>query len=127
MEENNGAKLVTSAMLGLDGESAIVGGKYYYIKPPSIKKIVGCAHYLMGFGKEESIGDYIRKLNKLEDTCKSASFIIMGDESLTEELQNGTLDELINVIELGIGLIGTKNFIKLSVLSRNVSGLIARQ
>lgn len=127
MEENKGARLVTSALLGLDGESAIVGGKCYYIKPPTIKKIVACAHYLGEFGNEDSIGDYIRKLPNLADVCKGLSYLIKGDDSLVEQLQEGTLDEIIQAVETGIGLIGTRNFLKLSVLSRNVSGLIARQ
>ena len=126
-KENKGARLVTSAMLGLDGETAVIGGKGYYIHPPTIKKIVGCAHYLGGFGNEDSIGDYIRKLGNLGDICKGLSFLVKGDESLTDELQNGTLDEIIRAVEIGIGLIGTRNFVRLSVLSRNVSGLIAKQ
>ena len=128
MEKNNeGAHLVTSAMLGLDGDTALIGGKCYYIKPPTIKKIVGCAHYLGKFGDEESIGDYIRKLSDLGEICRGLSYLITGDESLSDELKNGTLDQIIDAIETGIGLIATRNFLKLSVLSRNVSGLIARQ
>ena len=126
-QENKGAKLVTSAMLGIDGESVIVGGRCFFIKPPTIKKIVGCAHYLGTFGDEKSLGDYIRKMNSLDDTCKALSFLIKGDDTLCEELQEGTIDEVISAVETGINLIGTRNFLKLSVLSRNVSGLIAKQ
>ena len=127
MEENKGARLVTSAMLGLDGESVIIGGKGYFIKPPTIKKIVGCAHYLGSFGDEKSIGDFIRKLDNLGDICKGLSYLIKGDETLTDDLQNGTVDEIITAVELGIGLIGTRNFLRLSALSRNVNGLIAKR
>ena len=88
---------------------------------------MGCAHYLGTFGDEQSLGDYIRKLDKLDDPCKGLSWLIKGDESLADDLGNGTLDEIIEGVEKGVGLIGTKNFLRLSVLSRNVSGLIARQ
>ena len=127
MENIEGARLVTAAMLGLDGDSIFVGGKCYFVKPPTIKKIVGCAHYMGSFGDEQSLGDYIRKLTDLGDICKALSWLIRGDETLAEELSNGTVDEIIEGVETGIRLIGTKNFIRLSVLSRNVSGLIAKQ
>jgi len=124
--QGTGARLVTAAMLGLDGETVLVGGHVYFIQPPTIKKIVGCGHYLAGFHGEENLGDYLNEFKDFGDVCKALSWLIAGDESKTGELMEGTLEEVVHGIEVGIALIGTKNFPMLSVLSKNVSGLIAK-
>lgn len=113
-------------MLGLDGETIIVGGKVYYVEPPSIKKIVGCGYYLSDYGGEESLGDYLRKIKDLGSICKALSWLVVGNESKADDLMEGTMDEVISGIEVGMSLIGTANFPRLSVLSKSVQELIAK-
>lgn len=125
-DQTKGAKLVSSALLGLDGETCVVGGKVYFMYPPTMKKITGCGHYLSTFGKEESVADFMRKAHSMEDCCKALSWLLVGDESVAEQLAEGTLDEVLTAIEVGLSLIGTKNFPRLSTLSRNVASLIAK-
>lgn len=123
----NATKVVTSAMLGLDGETIIVNGKAYYVLPPTIKKIAGMGYYLSDFGDEERISDFIRKSGKVEDAARALSWLIQGDESLFDELSEGTLDEVCDGLETGINLIGTGNFLRLSALSKSVRSLTANQ
>ena len=125
--EKNASKVVTSAMLGLDGETIIVNGKAYFIFPPTIKKIAGMGYFLSDFGDEERMSDFIRKSGKVEDAAKALSFLIKGDYSLSDELGEGTLEEICDGLEIGLNLIGTRNFLRLSALAKNVRGLTANQ
>lgn len=128
MEDNkNAAKVVTSAMLGLDMETVLVGGKVYVISAPTIKTISGVGYYLSRFGNEETIGDFMRECVDMMDACKALSWFIQGDEGLADELANGTFDEVVAALETGVNMLGTRNFLMLSSLSRNVSGVIANQ
>ena len=123
----NAARIVTGAMLGMDGETVEVGGRLYYIKPPTIKKIMGCGYYLTSFGDEKRVADYFREMSCMGDACKALSWLIQGDELLAGQLEEGTLDEVVDALERGLSLIDTKGFRKLSVLSRSVQSLTARQ
>ena len=125
-DKTNGARMVTAAMLGLDGETVLVGGHVYFIKPPTIKRLMGFGYYLSGFNGMDRIGDFFRDMKDIGEVCKALSWLIAGDESKAEELGDGTLDELVAAIEVGLSLIGTENFTRLSVFSRSVSKLIAR-
>ena len=49
------------------------------------------------------------------------------DDSLFEELSQGTLDELVDAISEAYSLISVESFTKLSTLARNVSSLVAKQ
>lgn len=124
--KNKGSKLIASAILGLDGETIVVNDKAYYISPPTIKKIAGAGFCFSSFGNENTIGDYLRKLGSVEEIAKALSWFIAGDASLTQELSQGTLDEVIKGLEIAVSMIGVENFIRLSDLTRNVSNVIAK-
>lgn len=123
----NAAKVVSSALLGLDGSVVTVGSHAYYIQPPTIKKLAGVGLYLSDFGKENSLGDYFSKMKDIDGVCKALSWLIKGDESLTEELKEGTLDEIVKALESGLSLIGAGNFYQLSLLGKSVQKMIANQ
>lgn len=127
MERKNATELTSKALLGLDGENILVGGNVYYIQPPTIKKIVGAGLYLADFGKEKTIGEYFANLGNMGNACKALSWLIQGDESLTENLSLGTFEEVVSGIEKGIGLMGVENFYKLSLLGKSVQMTIAKQ
>lgn len=120
------SKLVSSAILGLDGEAVIVNDKVYYIAPPTIKRIALAGYYFSTYGQQESIGEFFREMGNIESLSKALSCFIAGDESLAEELSMGTLDEVIKALEVGVSLISVENFTRLSTLTRSVSRLIAR-
>lgn len=125
--EQNGAKLVSSALIGLDGETVVVNSKAYFVFPPTIKKIAGAGYYISKFGGEKTIGDILKMMSQSTDACKALSWFIQGDDKLADELSQGTIDEIVNGLEACIRLISTENFLRLSLLARNVRNVIAKQ
>ena len=123
----NAAKLVSSAILGIDGEAVLVGGKVYFVYPPTIKKLAKATYHLSDIGRGETLKDMIRDMQNAEGAAKALSCLITGDESLFEELSNSPYEEVIDALEKGMSLISAQPFCKLSALARNVQSLIAKQ
>lgn len=123
----NAAKIVSSAVLGMDFRTVIVNGKVYTIMPPTIHKIAGVGYYLSDFTGEDNMTAIMSMIKDMKKAAHALSFFITGDDSLADELSKGTIDEVINGIKEGFSLISVQNFTTLSVLARNVAGLIAKQ
>ena len=121
-----GADLVSKAILGIESRTILVGGKAYFIKPPTIRRIAGAALALKGFDGE-SFADILSMMQDIEGAAKALSWFLAGDESLTEELSNGTLTEVTEGLAAAISMLGIEDFQKLSGLSRSVRRLIANQ
>lgn len=124
MEDNNAARLVSSAILGLDGETVIIADKAYFIKPPTIRKIAGAANALSGFGGKD-VSETLGLMRDIGKACEALSWFITGDDSLSGELSQGTLDEVVNGLETAVGLLSIRDFQMLSTLSRSVQRLAA--
>lgn len=122
----NGANLVASAIIGNDFKTIIVNNKAYVIKAPTIHIIAGAMCHLSDVGEGETIQDIVKTLANLESATKALSWFIQGDDALSEELSKGSFDELVNGIDTAISFISAENFIKLSVLVKNVQKLIAK-
>jgi hypothetical protein len=125
--EQNAAKIVSSAILGMDFKVVIVNGKSYIVTPPTIKKIAGAAYWLSDVKDGKNIKELLVSINNVEPLAHALSWFIQGNDSLFEELSNGTLDEVIDGLESAYSLLSTKNFLRLSVLAKNVAGLTAKQ
>lgn len=125
--EQNAAKIVSSAILGMDFKVVIVNGKSYIVTPPTIKKIAGAAYWLSDVKDGKNIKELLASINDVEPLAHALSWFIQGNDSLFEELSNGTLDEVIDGLESAYSLLSTKNFLRLSVLARNVASLTAKQ
>ena len=124
MSMNRGADLVSAAILGKDSRTVVVGGRPYFLKPPTIRKIAGAGQALSGL-EGESMGDILKAMQDTERAARALSWFITGDESLTEELKNGTLEEVVSALSVAVGMLGIEDFQKLSGLSRSVRRLIA--
>lgn len=124
MEKNNAARLVSSAILGIDGETVIIADKAYFIKPPTIRKIAGAANVLSGFGGKDA-KDTLSMMKDIGKACEALSWFITGDDSLTGELSHGTLGEVVRGLETAVGLLSIRDFQTLSTLSRSVQRLAA--
>lgn len=124
---DNAAHMVAAALLGKDSVNVKIAGITYKINAPTIKKIAGAGYWLSDFGEEKNDGDFIGELKSMDKVAKAVSWLIQGDEDLEEELKNGTLNELVNVISVSMGMIGIQNFAVLSTLAKNVKMLIAKQ
>lgn len=125
--EQNAAKIVSSAILGMDFKVVIVNGKSYIVTPPTIKKIAGAAYWLSDVKDGKNIKELLASINNVEPLAHALSWFIQGNDSLFEELSNGTLDEVIDGLESAYSLLSTKNFLRLSVLAKNVASLTAKQ
>ena len=119
--EQNAAKIVSSAILGMDFKVVIVNGKSYIVTPPTIKKIAGAAYWLSDIKEGKNIKELLASINNVEPLAHALSWFIQGNDSLFEELSNGTLDEVIDGLESAYSLLSTKNFLRLSVLAKNVA------
>lgn len=125
--EQNAAKIVSSAILGMDFKVVIVNGKSYIVTPPTIKKIAGAGYWLSDVKDGKDMRELLASINNVEPLAHALSWFIQGDDSLFEELSNGTLDEVIDGLESAYSLLSTKNFLRLSVLAKNVASLTAKQ
>lgn len=124
---NEAAKIVSASIVGADMTSAVVNGKAYTIHPPTIHKLAGAGVYLSEFGGEETLGDVIKSINCSDKLAHALSWLINGDDSLFNELAEGTFDELVEAVSGAYSLVSLENFMKLSTLAKNVSGLIAKR
>lgn len=124
--EKNATKIVAGAIIGLDFKVVVINGKAYAIHPPTIAKIAGAASYLSDIEGGETLQDILMSLTSIESATKALSWLIAGNESLSEELSQGTLEEVVSALEQGLMLISAENFIKLSLLARSVQKVIAK-
>lgn len=121
------AKVVSAAIIGLDGETVVVAGRAYHIMPPTIKRLAQAAYYLSDMEEVNTMRELLLSIGKPEPLCNALSCFIKGDETLCEDLMEGTLGELAEALETAYSLASVGNFWKLSALARNVASLTAKQ
>lgn len=124
---NQAAKIVSAAIIGADFITVLVNDKPYTVYPPTINKLSGAGFYLNGMGDEQTVRDIINSINNSEKLCHAFSWLVKGDDSLFEELSQGTFDELVDAVSAAYSLVSVENFTKLSVLAKNVAKLVANQ
>lgn len=125
--KKSAAKVVSAAILGLDGETVLIAGRAYHILPPTIRKIALAAYHLADMEEAQTLRELMLSIGNPEPMCKALSCMIKGDESLWEDLMEGTLEEVTNALVTAYTLSSAENFWKLSVLARNVANLTAKQ
>lgn len=124
---SEGSRLISSAILGLDFETIEVNGMAYILKPPTIGRLAGVGLALGDLGEGSTIADVIKTCTTgAEGAARALSWLIQGDDSLTEKLSQGTLEEVLNGLEKALSGVSIANFQRLLVLARNVAGLIAK-
>ena len=106
----NAAKIVSAAIIGLDGE-----------------RLAQAAFYLSDMEEAETLRGLLMSVGNPEPLCNALSCLIRGDESLRDDLMEGTMDEVAEAMEVAYSLASVENFWKLSALARNVASLTARQ
>ena len=120
------SKLVADAILGKDSVTIMVNGKTYCISPPTIIKLVKAAKYLNSFEEGKTLAEVLGMLKNLDDACKALSVFIQGDESISDELSKGTLEEVVNGLQTAYSLISIKDFQTLSILAKSAARMIAK-
>lgn len=128
MEETNnkdGAKMIASAIIGMDYKMVIVNDKSYIIEPPTIAKIAGASYWLCDYGEGKTLRDLLTSLSKAENLTKALSWLIQANDELSEELAEGSLTEIVDGIEAGFSMIEASNFMRLSALQKSARLLVA--
>lgn len=123
----NASKIVNSAVLGVDFKTVVVNSKAYIIMPPTIHKIAGAGYYLSEMGKGSSISEMINDMKNISNVAYALSYFIQGDDKLYDEFTQADFNEVISAMEVAFSLISTQDFLKLSILARNVQSLTAKQ
>jgi hypothetical protein len=127
MNMNQGARIVSDAIIGNDFKVVVVNGKSYIIYPPTIHKIAGAASYLSNVGKIENLEDIFRSMKDTSNASHALSWFINGNDELFEELSRGTFEENVEALSIALSLISIENFTRLSALAKNVVDLAAKQ
>ena len=123
---NQGAKIISESIIGTDFRTVFVAGKAYTVYPPTIHKLSGAISCLAGVKEADNLKDVLLSLGESEAYNKALSWLITGDESLSEELANGTYEENVNALDEAFSLIDSKVFLKAVSLAKNVSLLAAK-
>lgn len=123
---NKGAKIISESIIGSDFRTIFVAGKVYTVYPPTIHKLAGAISYLSGVQEADNLKDVLLSLGKSEAYSKALSWLITGDESLSEELAKGTYEENVNALDEALSMIDSKVFLKAASLAKNVSLLAAK-
>ena len=123
---NQGAKIISEAITGFDLKTVMVGGRAYTVFPPTIHRLAGAISHLSGVEEAESLKDVLFSLGESEAYSKALSWLIRGDESLSEELSKGTYKENVDALDEALSMIDSKVFLKAVSLARNVSLLAAK-
>lgn len=124
---NGDSRVVSASIIGADFVNVMVNGKCYTVFPPTVHKLAGAGLYLSGFGDEQTTRDVIKSINNSDKLAHAFSWLVQGDDSLSEELSYGTFDELVDAISEAYSLISVEAFAKLSALAKNVAKLVANQ
>lgn len=121
------SKLISSAIIGADYTIVYVNGKAYPIYPPTIKKLAGAIHCISDLELDDkgTIKEMLLSAKDCKAYTQSLSWIVKGDLSLSEELQEGTFEEVVDALSTAFDLVGVNPFLKAASLTRNASLLAA--
>ena len=123
---NEGAKIISKSVIGSDFRTIFVSGKAYTVYPPTIHRLAGAISYLSDVKEADNLRDVLLSLGESEAYSKALSWLIAGDESLSEELAQGTYEENVNAMDEALSMIDSKVFLKAVSLAKNVSLLAAK-
>lgn len=123
---NEGAKIISKSVIGRDFRTIFVSGKAYTVYPPTIHRLAGAISYLSDVKEADNLRDVLLSLGESEAYSKALSWLIAGDESLSEELAKGTYEENVNALDEALSMIDSKVFLKAASLAKNVSLLAAK-
>lgn len=115
---------------GMTAQAVTVGDKEYALHLPSIVSIQKVAEYLAEMVVPEmnnkTLDEAVRMMTNSKMMARCVSFIIQGDETLTEELESGSVDELQEVIIL-YHQMTIRSMMTLKAQAHNIGKLIGKQ
>ena len=126
---NKGARLISEAVIGMDIRVIVVADRRYTLYSPTIHRIAGAGYHLSNItlpSADATIADVIATQNKAKELAAALSWFIKDDESLTEELSQGTIGELAKALETAYSMIDMRDFMLAVGIARCVAELTAR-
>ena len=122
------AKLIADAITGNDFKTIIVNDKPYTIYPPTINKMSGAISCLSVLDIPESgtLKEMLMLCKDMGAFSKALSWAIKGDDSLSNELSQGTHEEVVDGLNVVFSLISAKVFLTAVNLMKSASLLAAR-
>lgn len=125
---NKAVELVAKAVLGMEDMQVIVGGKTYRISPPTIRTIASVGNALSSLDVDkdtESVLDVFMNLKEIGQAAEALSYLIEGNDSLTERFKDCPMTEVVGALCQGFEMIDVRNFTALLGLTKSVQSLIA--
>lgn len=131
---DNASKIVSDAILGNTLKFCSVGGKTYTLVPPSIATILSAIGFLSKFGLEkdkytmlEIAGEYGRNVKPL---TMALAVLLCGRDGIkarlvARRLRKGTFRELLQMLNLFVGMMGGNDFFALASLAKSVRKMAA--
>lgn len=117
---------MADALLGRDFRTVVVAGKAYTIYPPTIERMAGAISHLSEVRDAQTIREVLLSLGDMVSLAKALSWLVAGDESLSGELAQGTLDEVVDALDAATGMIDIEDFRKAVSSAKSVSLLAAK-
>lgn len=115
---------------GMTAQAVTIGGKNYAIHAPSILCLQKVGECLATITTEEMNGktldEGIRMMTDKKTLALAVSYILKGDESLVDELESGTHEELQEAIIIYHGMT-IKAMKILKALAAGIGKIIAKQ
>ncbi|WP_028896682.1 hypothetical protein [Prevotella sp. HUN102] len=121
------SKLISDAIIGADYILVYVNNKAYPVKPPTIKKMAGAISCISNLDLEDkgTLKEMFLSAKDCKAYAQALSWFVKGDLSLSEELQEGTFEEVVDALSSAFDLVGINPFLKAASLTRNASLLAA--
>lgn len=125
---NKAAKLVSSAIVGADFEVIDIGGKAYVLKPPTINRIAGAVSRLSRLALPDcaTLKDMFCAQEDAREYAAALSFFIQENYDLTDELSQGTFEEVVDGLAKALNMISAKSFSTAASLTKSASVLVAK-
>ncbi|WP_130892506.1 hypothetical protein [Paraprevotella xylaniphila] len=124
---NKGAKNIANAIIDLDFKTVVVNNKAYTVYPPTIEKLSGAISFLSEVRDADTFKDVLLTLGDADKYANALSWFITGNESLYQELKQGSYKEVVDALETCISMIDIELFQKAVSLAKNVGLLAAKQ
>ena len=121
------SKLISGAIIGADYALVYVNNKAYPVKPPTIRRLAGAIHCISDLDLEDkgTLKEMFLSARNCEAYAKALSWLVAGDLSLSDELQEGTFEEVVDALSSALDLVGMNPFLKAASLTRSASLLAA--
>jgi hypothetical protein len=122
------SNLVASALVAEDKKTVFINGKGYIIKSPTIRRLAGAISCLskLNFENGKTFHEVFLANADCGQYAKAISWFIEGDASLSDELSDGTFEEIIEALETALSLLSPDFFWRAVSLTKSVCGLAAK-